>query len=915
MPKLRILVGSWNVNAKLGTGQDLRKWLCKSATAPDIVAVSLQEIVQLSDVTTYVQNKRSEEASEVWARQFVDCLESHAPYDGVKYSVIAVSQLIGVMTCVLTRKEHRPKISRLMIGYYAVGRFGVLGNKGAVAIRFRLQTASHKFKAMCFVGSHLSAHQKEVVKRNADFTNIYHGLRFAPLDLKNSKEFLSKSVVPVETLLGLEKTSQPGSGRNLVSADDHTSSSLVESALGLARYATATFTDADVHEEVDRGQSPSPYGEVEEPEMESKVNDDFRGEYSGGGFSGGGGGEEDAEESLASGDAEAGSDMRSLSPSSTPSTRMGRFRAKAQNTKAGRSLGRISQSLSKRAGSLRPPIGRPFGGDGAANSNGGRGMAGPFDGGAGEDFSSQADLLAYSYGRIGDEPIKIGDHDMIFWFGDLNYRIDSFSWRETIDLVRQKNLHRLMEHDQLTSERAHERVFQDFHEGLINFVPTYKFQPGTNYYDTRGFKENGKKVPRTPSWCDRILWKLDDAVASNRIQQCSYFSCPEYLISDHKPVGAEFVLPFVELRAPNLTRSALTAAISTVSVDTWSRASKGSEDPGSARSDGGRPFSRSASELSGLSDLASHEEEEDQNSVATASDNGNTVDLGHGYEHEDDANSHAELEKKVSSGAGGGSHDQQAMYDEEEALYEDETTVYGEDDALGRDWYSDEGEIRSHEHGYASRPARTVIAIRDFNAREAEEISFRTGDLLELFTEEKIHIDDGWLLGRRSVDGSIGYFPASSVKALGAVTKSRRTSVGNTLKSLRKATALRYDRKKAEREHRMRVAEERERAYERELNRRQRLTLALRKALVGTTRKLYERRTWSMDYLGTSLYLEMIAKEDYTALDGDEISFSKGDLAIVVSICPEEDDDEGWYMARIGSEEGLVPRRCFEPVV
>jgi hypothetical protein len=42
-------------------------------------------------------------------------------------------------------------------------------------------------------------------------------------------------------------------------------------------------------------------------------------------------------------------------------------------------------------------------------------------------------------------------------------------------------------------------VFAEFEEGKINFPPTYKFKVGGQEYDA-------EKV-RTPSWCDRILWR------------------------------------------------------------------------------------------------------------------------------------------------------------------------------------------------------------------------------------------------------------------------------------------------------------------------------------------------------------------------------------------------------------------------
>lgn len=129
----------------------------------------------------------------------------------------------------------------------------------------------------------------------------------------------------------------------------------------------------------------------------------------------------------------------------------------------------------------------------------------------------------------------------------MNYRIDSFSWKDAIQIIKDRNLSLLLEHDQLSAERNSGRCFAEYDEGVINFDPTYKFRPGTTSYDVGSFDEPAKKKVRTPAWCDRVLWKGGTDRSSNQVQQCSYFACSEFTISDHRPIGAEFVLPFVEL--------------------------------------------------------------------------------------------------------------------------------------------------------------------------------------------------------------------------------------------------------------------------------------------------------------------------------------------------------------------------------
>ena len=134
----------------------------------------------------------------------------------------------------------------------------------------------------------------------------------------------------------------------------------------------------------------------------------------------------------------------------------------------------------------------------------------------------------------------IKDHDFIFWFGDLNYRInEDLSTDQVFKLCEEKNWKLLQEKDQLNIERSKKNVFHHFHEGLTNFAPTYKYEPGTDVYDQRP----GKKV-RAPAWCDRILWKITDPTSAEQI----YYDSAPLLPSDHKPVRSLFKCTFSKVK-------------------------------------------------------------------------------------------------------------------------------------------------------------------------------------------------------------------------------------------------------------------------------------------------------------------------------------------------------------------------------
>ncbi|KAH0537819.1 inositol polyphosphate 5-phosphatase OCRL [Cotesia glomerata] len=119
------------------------------------------------------------------------------------------------------------------------------------------------------------------------------------------------------------------------------------------------------------------------------------------------------------------------------------------------------------------------------------------------------------------------DHDQIYWLGDLNYRITEMDVLTAKQYITIGNYAPVLALDQLGQQRKLGKVLQGFKEADIKFKPTYKYDPGTDNWDS---SEKG----RAPAWCDRVLWK-GDAITS-----IEYRSHPELRISDHKPVSAIF---------------------------------------------------------------------------------------------------------------------------------------------------------------------------------------------------------------------------------------------------------------------------------------------------------------------------------------------------------------------------------------
>ncbi|GAA6016682.1 hypothetical protein JCM10207_000146 [Rhodosporidiobolus poonsookiae] len=152
------------------------------------------------------------------------------------------------------------------------------------------------------------------------------------------------------------------------------------------------------------------------------------------------------------------------------------------------------------------------------------------------DAASERDLWTPNLRPEAVRPIGDGysvwDCETLVWLGDLNYRID-LPRKDVERMVEAKEWELLQRFDQLRIQRQHHLAFADFEEAPIAFPPTFKFDVGTQVYDT-------SEKQRVPSWTDRVLWL---SIHENTVRCEKYSSHPEIVISDHKPVSALLKLP------------------------------------------------------------------------------------------------------------------------------------------------------------------------------------------------------------------------------------------------------------------------------------------------------------------------------------------------------------------------------------
>ncbi|PPQ77402.1 hypothetical protein CVT25_010984 [Psilocybe cyanescens] len=135
----------------------------------------------------------------------------------------------------------------------------------------------------------------------------------------------------------------------------------------------------------------------------------------------------------------------------------------------------------------------------------------------GADYRTIVSGLHFQKGKT------IQSHENVIWLADTNYRIDLDN-ATVRSLAEHNDFDPLLAADQLRNAIDNHAAFYGYEEGPLLFRPTYRYDLGTDNYDT-------SEKMRIPAWTDRILHRgnaLDLAV----------YSRAELRGSDHKPVFA-----------------------------------------------------------------------------------------------------------------------------------------------------------------------------------------------------------------------------------------------------------------------------------------------------------------------------------------------------------------------------------------
>ncbi|KAH9063467.1 inositol polyphosphate phosphatase [Lactarius vividus] len=187
--RLLVQIASYNtaLQGLHGVPQDLVDWLSptlkvsnflsRGRRAPDIVAVGFQELLPLHQGLAGLSTGVIQDRNALILSQ----LEAHAP-NRERYTLVAKVVNVGVALLVYALDEGVSRYVRDVQTQWTGCGPAFMGNKGAVGVRFRVQTKDNgPGESYTFVCAHLTAHANKLAARIADYHHIVGSLLFPPL--------------------------------------------------------------------------------------------------------------------------------------------------------------------------------------------------------------------------------------------------------------------------------------------------------------------------------------------------------------------------------------------------------------------------------------------------------------------------------------------------------------------------------------------------------------------------------------------------------------------------------------------------------------------------------------------------------------------------------------------------------------
>ena len=508
---LLIYVLTWNIHGKFPEGEEIQKILPKKTkeNSPenfyqksryfDLFVINTQECLRSIGASFFNSSK------EGW----VNALKE---YFGDDYINLVNSNLNSFHIAVFVKKEKINYFTELKTGFIKTGFMNILANKGAIGASMKYQG-----KSLLFVCCHLSSGQDRIGARNSDFKKISLGLNLKftskfnkNLDhLKlslNSKSIYNSNCCPGEIITSknyFEETKK----KNIIS--DVQDEDILIKKIGIRNSMNLN------HNGMEKINFDKNFLRNKTLINPKKVKIDLN---------------KSSDNSEDSGNVDNNSPKKNINFKNKNATTINYIPKKRITpikqivTKSTTDLINVEDNLQKK--SSKNTENMLFKGDTSSTNAVTRMISSNTDE---QNLKSKVDLGC----DLDLEPdAGMNQYDLVIFSGDLNYRIN-MDKEEVKKLIDSKDIETLLEKDQLYSALNKKEIdLDDFYEGRITFMPTYKFMDGTNDYDY---------AERVPGWTDRILYRANNL---SDITLCKYSCYSEIKTSDHKPVYAIFKINF-----------------------------------------------------------------------------------------------------------------------------------------------------------------------------------------------------------------------------------------------------------------------------------------------------------------------------------------------------------------------------------
>ncbi|BFU21533.1 inositol polyphosphate-5-phosphatase, putative [Entamoeba histolytica HM-1:IMSS-B] len=160
--RISVLACTWNVNQCVFSRGEIDRLTSGIKNKPDIIVIGLEELEMSFDAI--ITGKKFSDKSIQWEALIQESINRGQN----TYIELGYYQLCGVVLYVFFDERLKNHITDVGYGDIRVGAMsGKLANKGGVAYRMRIYNST-----ICFVVSHLAAHQNFCDKRNEDWNEI-----------------------------------------------------------------------------------------------------------------------------------------------------------------------------------------------------------------------------------------------------------------------------------------------------------------------------------------------------------------------------------------------------------------------------------------------------------------------------------------------------------------------------------------------------------------------------------------------------------------------------------------------------------------------------------------------------------------------------------------------------------------------